>query len=698
MAFAMTMKTTIAYSAILIIATVLGILFFDSTLSLSGDNGEFVVLGRSLASGQGLVYGNMPHPTAATKYPPGFPVLLGLVDLVLPDSILAMKALVLILFVVSCLLTYRVLSHEGDAATALVVTGLSLASCALLEFSHTVLSEVPYLAASLCALRAIQRCDRGVGALVGVVVFSALAYSMRSVGIVFIPTVSLVLLMRGRPREGLVAAAGILLLLLPWVLYTSQAGPGGYVKVLLSADPYGPNPEGATAMQLVGRFGANLWTYGFRFIPQVLLPGPFLFFKEAGEYHWWMWAAAVACGGAVSGYLLAWRRPTPVRVYLLVYLGVILLWPHVWSDRRFLIPVVPLLFNAAAVTVRDLAVRFLPKVYARRAVFALSVTAVVASNAVGCYHLYTQKGKIPLAWRRYFEAGDWIGKNSDSGAVVACRKPFLMHLASGRKTVSYPWASPMEVSAGLGASGAGLVVLDGLGFGSNLKYLAQAVLALDEQFPVLHRVNGSHTYVLGFEPKSVQVDSADVHRWWARTHRLEGDLAAAWASARRAIAAGGTRANLWDEYANIGTTYYMEGDKVSAKSIYEEVIKGAPDQAVALQNLAIIYHEAGRYDESAGLLEHLVALSPESWQVRATLGRVLLLAGRAEEGIGRLSAAVRMAPDRDDLWVALVEAHLAVRDSAAAMAVCVEGAERLPVSDRLRALSARLTLRKAGSR
>ncbi len=45
----------------------LGIWTFDSKLSLSGDNTEFIILARSLAQAEGLVHINVPDPQPATK-------------------------------------------------------------------------------------------------------------------------------------------------------------------------------------------------------------------------------------------------------------------------------------------------------------------------------------------------------------------------------------------------------------------------------------------------------------------------------------------------------------------------------------------------------------------------------------------------------------------------------------------------------
>ena len=53
----------------------MGILLFDANLSLTGDNAQFINLGRSLADGHGLAETIEGEPIPHTKYPFGFPLL-----------------------------------------------------------------------------------------------------------------------------------------------------------------------------------------------------------------------------------------------------------------------------------------------------------------------------------------------------------------------------------------------------------------------------------------------------------------------------------------------------------------------------------------------------------------------------------------------------------------------------------------------
>ncbi|MCK4966234.1 hypothetical protein KAS50_04345, partial [bacterium] len=63
-----------------------GIYCFDTKLYVSGDNVEFILLGKSMASGNGL--------GGAVKYPFGFPLLLAAAQILSNNSLIAQKILV----------------------------------------------------------------------------------------------------------------------------------------------------------------------------------------------------------------------------------------------------------------------------------------------------------------------------------------------------------------------------------------------------------------------------------------------------------------------------------------------------------------------------------------------------------------------------------------------------------------------------
>ena len=140
---------------------VLGIWTFDSKLSQSGDNAEYIILARSLAQGEGLSYIHSQEPGPSTKFPFGFPLLLAPLAWAFPDDWVPMKALVLALFSLGMGMLYQLARERMGVVSSLAVVALSLMAGksypALLHYAHKVMSEIPFLAFSLLALWLVER-------------------------------------------------------------------------------------------------------------------------------------------------------------------------------------------------------------------------------------------------------------------------------------------------------------------------------------------------------------------------------------------------------------------------------------------------------------------------------------------------------------------------------------------------------------
>jgi len=80
-----------------------------------------------------------------------------------------------------------------------------------------------------------------------------------------------------------------------------------------------------------------------------------------------------------------------------------------------------------------------------------------------------------------------------------------------------------------------------------------------------------------------------------------------------------------------------------ARRAYEAVLGVAPDEKVALNNLAALLLAEREFDRACQLLERLASIEPFNAAWRVNLGHALLLAGRAREAVSALEiAAVRM--------------------------------------------------------
>ena len=494
----------------------MGILLFDANLSLTGDNAQFINLGRSLAEGYGLSETIEGEPIPHTKYPFGFPLLLAITDIIFPGNLIALKSLVLLLYAISIPLTYLLIRRFASPPMALGISTLCLASPLLLDYSHQVMSEIPFLLCSLIALLLLHRAHRDSSTkvtkdtkgekpflfrvslcsswiLLAIIAIIA-AYYIRSAGIILIGTGIIFFALHKKWKEAGLIAAGSLLLALPWQIRNASLGGTPYIEQLLSINPYRPEEGMLTFTALIERILANLELYSMLVIPYILLPfsidtnafaGVGIFFSGLILY------ALIV--GLIKRHLLI--------VYLTCYLGLYILWPDTWSDTRFLVPAIPILFYATLTSIDEL-LRLLARTLkktASRAGTVLFFLFLLGSNIYETNYLAERIGWLPPNWDTYFAAAEWIKDNTEPDVKIACRKPYLMNAITNRKATGYAWKAPDEVIAEFEKKGIDIVVIDQIGYQSTSEFLVPAVQAHENRFKIIHVVRNPNTYVLKFK-------------------------------------------------------------------------------------------------------------------------------------------------------------------------------------------------------
>jgi hypothetical protein len=476
--------------ALMACGLIMGILFYDPNLGLSGDDAQFINIGRSLAAGHGFSEMLEEEPVAHTKYPFGFPLLIAFVDLVFPGSLDALKGLVILLYAVSLPLIYKVIRQVAEPAFAGMVFLLCLVSPPLLDFSHQVMSEIPFVPPALLALFFLHRAHEKptYGNLAGTVIAMMAAYYIRSAGIAIVGTGVLFFVLHKQWKEAAIVGGGCFALALPWSLRNSALGGGDYVNQLLSIDPYRPDQGLLTFGTLVERVVINLEIYGLREIPRIFLP------SLISEANWIL--GLVFSGVVLYAIITGIQQRQVLPIYVLCYLGLHLFWPQVWSDIRFLIPAIPVLFYMFF----NSGFNLIKKVTASsRTVVAVCFLMCAASNIYAAYQLSEQLGHFPPNWKNYFEAGDWIRDHTHPDAKVACRKPFLTNATSNRKTTGYIWESPEAIVKDFENKNVDIVIVDQIGFASTPQYLIPAIQKYPDRFEVLHIVHNPDTYILKFK-------------------------------------------------------------------------------------------------------------------------------------------------------------------------------------------------------
>ena len=475
----------------------MGILLFDANLSLTGDNAQFINLGRSLADGHGLSETIEGEPIPHTKYPFGFPLLLAITHIIFPSNLIALKSLVVLLYAISIPLTYLLIRRFAAPLIALGASALCLASPLLLDYSHQVMSEIPFLLFSLIALLLLHRAQKSstLSTLALAIIAMIAAYHIRSAGIILIATGIIFFALHKKWKEAGLIAIGSLLLALPYQIRNASLGGTPYIKQLLSINPYRPEEGALTFTALIERILANLELYGIQIIPHIFLPSIYIHANYfVGLVFSGLILYALITGLMRDGNMLASCISPAI-------LGLYILWPHVWSDTRFLIPAIPILFYAILTSMDELLqllARALKK-KARRTGVVLFFLFLLGSNIFATNELAKSIGQLSPNWGNYFAAAEWIRDNTESDVKIACRKPYLMNAIANRKATGYAWKAPDQVIADFEQKGIGIVVIDQIGFRSTPEFLAPAVQAHENRFEILHIERNPNTYVLKFK-------------------------------------------------------------------------------------------------------------------------------------------------------------------------------------------------------
>lgn len=472
----------------------MGILLFDANLSLTGDNAQFINLGRSLAEGYGLSETIEGEPVPHTKYPFGFPILLAITHILFPGNLIALKSLIVLLYAISIPLIYLLIRRFAAPPLSLGVSALCLVSPLLLDYSHQIMSEIPFLLCSLVALLLLHRAQKSstLSTLALAIIAIIAAYYIRSAGIILVATGIIFFALHKKWKEAGLIAAGSLLLALPWQIRNAALGGTPYIEQLLSINPYRPEEGALTFTTLIERILANLELYGLKIIPYILLPSSI-------DTHYFVGAvfSALILYGLIAGLL---KRHLLI-VYLTCYLILYILWPDMWSDTRFLVPVIPILFYTILTSMDELLhllARALKKT-ASRVGIVFFFLFLLGSNIYETNYLAERIGWLPPNWDTYFAAAEWIKDNTEPDVKIACRKPYLMNAIANRKATSYAWKTPDQVIAEFEQKNIDIVVIDHIGYRSTPEFLVPAVRTHANRFKILFIIRNPDTFVLKFE-------------------------------------------------------------------------------------------------------------------------------------------------------------------------------------------------------
>lgn len=130
-----------------------------------------------------------------------------------------------------------------------------------------------------------------------------------------------------------------------------------------------------------------------------------------------------------------------------------------------------------------------------------------------------------------------------------------------------------------------------------------------------------------------------------------------------------------DDTANrtlLALLLHQEGDRAGAMAAYEQVLAASPTNVQVLNNLAVLYEEAGD-PRAIATAKRAYELAPQRPEMVDTYGWALVRAGRVQEGLPLLQQAYVMAPQHPE-----ISFHV-----GAALAKAGRGVEARPILERV---------------
>src|SRR5262245_44123939 len=373
---------TIAIVAALVGVLAIYLLRLDRVVGLTIDDAWYVLLAKTLATGQGYTLVNSPTPGILPLYPPGFPFLLSIFFRIspdFPDNIWLLKSVSIAAMMGAGAMTYRyfIRTRALPASLALLIAvGASICPPLVFLATSTVMSECVFAFILIATIAGAERAALAIKegnkkAILYVIASAALAsyaFLTRSIAVALIGAVFLYYLKERMVRAALIFGMAVALFAGPWVIYSRMHAPtpsqtleqGGHiiqpydrqfwqrVASVSASDPI-------TAAEIPSRVWNNILEITgkdvFRVFATPLYEALRDPYKEAQRFltreitdktEDTIILSFVLSVIVIIGFIAAAReRITCAEIAIPMLLGITVLWP--WETIRFVAPLAPFL-------------------------------------------------------------------------------------------------------------------------------------------------------------------------------------------------------------------------------------------------------------------------------------------------------------------------------------------------------------------
>lgn len=471
---------------------------FESKVELLGDNGDYYTLSKAIAQGKGYVMLSHPKEVQNNHYPPGFPALLSPIMWVTDGSIMAAKLFNSILFLGALILVYLIAAQWLNNTLALILTVFVALNSHILFYASIMMSEVPYLFFSLLTIYAFTQVKEKFSfkdkylyiTLVALIV----TYYIRALGVALLLGLVIHLLIEKRGKHAIFFFVALIVAAAPWMVRSANLGGSSYFRQMTQINPYQPSMGKAELGDFIDRIGENIERYITKEIPAAFYPSIEAQYQQDASIGDYFWGLVLITIGLVGLWQITKYRFL-LLAYLLATFGILMLWPQVWIGVRFIVPIVPLFYIGVGAFFQYIYYKKLKQKESDWKPYLLILLVLPLLSPVKKLHEDAEAPYFP-GWRAYFEAAEWINKNTEEDAVVATGKPQLFYLYSGRPNVRFLFTeNQQQLLDHLKENDVDFVIIDQV-YGNTLRYLLPVVQDQREKFELVHQIKNPETFIL----------------------------------------------------------------------------------------------------------------------------------------------------------------------------------------------------------
>ncbi|MEK7832026.1 MAG: hypothetical protein AAB401_13110, partial [Acidobacteriota bacterium] len=365
------------------------VLRLDRVVGLFVDDGWYLLLAKSLATGQGYSLINSPTTGILPLYPPAYPFLLSLFYRILPnfpDNVWLLKSVSIAAMMGVGIIGYRYFVKERGLPTT-VALGICVAAVLspplVFMATSTMMSECVFALIFLATVVVMEKCARSENpsrqlqlAAFGAVLAST-GFLTRSIAISLIAAGFFYLLKSRLIKPAILFTVIVAALCGPWVIYTrmhaptpeQQAEQGGHI-VLPYTKQFWQKRAGfsfsgnITAAELPERVVNNAIEISGRDIGRIVVTPLFEALrdpyreaqqesvKQGGRGETWSVSFFLSIFAIVGLIAAARQKVTMAEFAIPLSLAVTALWP--WETFRFVLPLIPFVIFYFVMGIREL--------------------------------------------------------------------------------------------------------------------------------------------------------------------------------------------------------------------------------------------------------------------------------------------------------------------------------------------------------